>query len=342
MRMGGRGDYMAKIALFEVKASEKAYLKKRLKGHTLEFFNEPLDKKNVSKAKSADIISVFIYSVVDKAVISKLPKLKAVTTRSTGFDHIDLVECKKKKIPVCNVPYYGENTVAEHTFALILSLSRNVHKSYVRTLKDDFSIEGLQGFDLKGKTIGIIGGGHIGLHVARMAKGFGMEVLVFDMHEQNFLAEVIDFEYVQLDELLKRSHIVSFHVPYNKHTHHMINKQTLKKMKKGVILINTARGGVVDTDALLYGLKKGIVGGAGLDVIEGEELIREEHELLHKTDNPKKWKTIVRDHKIFEMDNVVFTPHNAFNSKEALNRILDVTIENIGALKTTPINVVNL
>lgn len=332
---------LSKIAFFEIKPYEKAHLKKKLKGHTLEFFSEPLDKKNVSKAKSADMISVFIYSVIDKDMISRLPKLKRIATRSTGFDHIDIRECKKQKIDVYNVPYYGENTVAEHTFALILSLSRKVHKSYMRTLKDDFSIEGLRGFDLKGKTIGIIGGGHIGLHVARMAKGFSMNILVFDINEDKFLSEVIGFDYAAMDELLKKSDIISLHVPHNKHTHHLIDKKTLKKMKKGAILINTSRGGIVDTDALLYGLEKGMIGGAGLDVIEGEELIKEEHELLHKTDNTEKWKTIVRDHKIFDMGNVVFTPHNAFNSREAVNRILDVTIENIKASGKEPANAVN-
>jgi len=330
------------VAFFELKNWEKAYLKKKLKNYSLKFFEEALSNDNVSKAKNSDIISVFIYSKINKDILKKLSKLKIITTRSTGFDHIDLKECKKRKIIICNVPYYGENTVAEHTFALILSSSRNIHKSYVRTLRDDFSIEGLTGFDLKGKTIGIIGGGHIGLHVAKMARGFGMNVLVYDINKQNFLAEVIGFSYVNLDELLKKSDIISLHVPYNKHTHHLINKNNIKKIKKGAILINTSRGGVVDTSALLYALEKKILGGAGLDVIEGEELIKEEHELLHETGNPEKWKTIVRDHKIFHMDNVVFTPHNAFNSKEALIRILDTTIENIGFYSNkNPVNVVN-
>jgi len=331
------------VAFFELKSWEKAYLKKKLKGYSLKFFEEPLSNNNVSKAKNSDIISVFIYSKINKDILKKLPKLKIITTRSTGFDHIDLKECRKRKIITCNIPYYGENTVAEHTFALILSLSRNIHKSYVRTLRDDFSIEGLTGFDLKGKTIGIIGGGHIGLHVAKMARGFGMNVLVYDINKQNFLAEVIGFNYANLDELLKKSDIISLHVPYNNHTHHLINKNNIKKIKSGAILINTSRGGVVDTGALLYALEKKILGGAGLDVIEGEELIKEEHELLYETGNPEKWKTIVRDHKILKMDNVVFTLHNAFNSKEALIRILDTTIGNIKSYSNkNPVNVVNL
>ncbi len=318
-----------RIAFFEVKNWEKAYLSKSLKSHSLKFFSEPLSAKNIGRIKDVNIVSVFIYSKISKDILKKLPKLKLIATRSTGFDHIDLNECSNRKIAVCNVPYYGENTVAEHTFALILSLSRHIHKSYVRTLRDDFSIDGLTGFDLKGKTIGIIGGGHIGLHVARMAKGFGMKVIVYDTSRQSFLAEVIGFDYVSLDGLLRESDIISLHVPYNKHTHHLINRNNIRRIKKGAILINTARGGVVDTNALLFALENKILAGAGLDVIEGEELIKEEHQLLHKTSNPEKWKTMVRKHRIFRMDNVVFTPHNAFNSKEALERILETTAQNI-------------
>jgi len=205
-----------KIAFFEVKNWEKKYLKNKLKEYSLTFYDEPLDVKNTGKAKSFDIVSVFIYSKITKEVLKKLPRLKLIATRSTGFDHIDLKECKKRQITVSNVPFYGENTVAEHTFALILSLSRNIHKAYVRNLRGDHSIEGLKGFDLKGKTLGVVGAGHIGLHVIRIAKGFGMEVLAYDVKRDNFLAEVLDFKYVSLEELLKKSDIITLHVPYNK------------------------------------------------------------------------------------------------------------------------------
>jgi D-lactate dehydrogenase len=332
---------MAKIAIFEINPWQIKYLKTKLKEHSLYFFSEPLSEENVAKAKNCDIISVFIYSDVNKNIIRKLPKLKLITTRSTGFDHIDLKECRKRMIVVSNVPYYGENTVAEHTFALMLSLSRNVHKSYVRTLKNDYSIEGLTGFDLKNKTIGIVGGGHIGLHVARMARAFGMHVRVFDIKRNEFLAEVINFKYLDLDELLKVSDIVTLHLPHNKQTHHIIDAKKIKLMKKGAILINTARGSIVDTNALLSALKNKKLGGAGLDVIEGEELIKEEHQLLHSKINPRKLKAVIRDHEILHMDNVVFTPHNAFNSQEALRRILDETIENINSfIVNNPINIV--
>jgi D-lactate dehydrogenase len=322
---------MKRITFFEVKPWEKRYLKSKLKDYKLDFFEEPLDDENILKAKHSDIISVFIHSKINKNIIKKMPKLNLILTRSTGFDHIDLVECKKRKIIVSNVPHYGENTVAEHTFALILSLSRNIHKSYIRTLKDDFSIEGLTGFDLKDKILGIIGGGRIGLHVARIARAFGMHVRVYDINKDKFMSEVVNFKYFSLNDLLKASDIISLQLPYNKHTHHIINKENMSKMKKDAILINTSRGGLIDTEALYDALKNKKLAGAGLDVIEGEELDVEEDKLIHKSTNPDIWKTLIRNHKLFKMDNVVFTPHNAFNSEEALSRILDVTIDNINA-----------
>jgi D-lactate dehydrogenase len=320
---------MAQIAFFEIKPSEIPYLEKSLKGHKLLFFDEPLSEKSLQKAKNCEVISVFIYPKIGKPELDRLPKLRLIATRSTGFDHIDLALCKKRGVAVCNVPYYGENTVAEHTFALILSLSRNIHKSYVRTLSEDYSIDGLTGFDLKDKTIGIVGGGRIGLHVARMARAFGMHVRVFDVNRNPFMAEVVNFKYLPLDELLRSSDIVSLHLPHSEKTHHLINRNSIKLMKKGAILINTARGGIVDTDALYDALKSKKLAGAGLDVIEGEEFIKEENALFGDSENPEKWREIVRDNKIFKMDNVVFTPHNAFNSQEALLRILDTTVSNI-------------
>ncbi len=328
-----------KITFFDIKPGESAYLKSKLKNHKLQFSPESISAKNIALAKDSEVLSVFIGSKVDKKLIAKMKKLKLIVTRSTGFDHIDLKECAKRKIMVCNVPYYGENTVAEHTFALILSLSRNIHKSYLRTLKDDFSIDGLSGFDLKGKTIGVVGGGNIGLHVARIARAFAMHVRVYDTCQNDFMAEVVNFKYIGLNELLKTSDIVSLHLPHNESTHHLIDRAALAKMKKGAILINTARGAVVDTDALYNALKNKKLAGAGLDVIEGEEFISEDQELLHQTANQAKWEAVVRNNKIFDMDNVVFTPHNAFNSKEALKRILDTSIDNIKSfIEGDPIN----
>ena len=331
-----------KIAFFEIKGWEKRILNKALKGHQLKYFTEPLTLKNVGNVRNCEIISVFIYSKINSDILKKLPKLKLIATRSTGFDHIDLKESQKRKITVSNVPFYGENTVAEHTFALILALSRNVHKSYVRTLRGDFTIEGLKGFDLKGKTIGVIGAGRIGLHVIKIAKGFGMEVLAYDINQNKFLAEVLDFEYVCLDELLRKSDIISLHVPATPETHHLINKENIKKIKKGAILINTARGSVVDTEALIEALDKGILAGAGLDVLEGEELIKEEKQLLYDKKKLETLKELVKDHILLAKDNVVYTPHIAFYSQEALERILATTTRNIlSFIEGAPENVVS-
>ncbi len=319
------------IAFFEIKDWERAHVRKKLKDHRLLFFAEPLTPKNAWKAKTAEIVSVFIYSKIGKEALQGLPKLKMVATRSTGFDHIDIKECKRRKVGVCNVPFYGENTVAEHTFALILALSRNVHKSYVRTLRNDFSIEGLKGFDLKGKTLGVIGAGHIGLHVIRIAKGFGMNVLAHDAKQDRFLAEVLEFRYVSLDELLRQSDIITMHVPLLPGTRHLINRKNISRIKKGALLINTSRGEIVETQALIEALDQGILGGAGLDVLEGEELIKEEKQLLHDARQGQKMKKLIQDHIVLSKDNVVFTPHIAFYSQEALERILETTVKNIAA-----------
>jgi len=318
-----------KIAFFEIKGWEKPQLKKELKNYTLEFYQEPLNSINVNKIRDFEIVSIFIYSKMDKKVLEKLPQLKLITTRSTGFDHIDLEVCYKEKITVCNVPFYGENTVAEHTFALILSLSRNIHKSYVRTLRNDFSIEGLKGFDLKGKTLGVIGTGHIGACVIKIAKGFDMNILAFDVIKNKKLAKELDFQYVNFDQLLQGSDIITLHLPYNKNTHHLINKQTIKKIKKGAILINTSRGKIVDTEALIWALEQGVLSGLGLDVLEGEKLIKEEKELLYEKKNLEVLAELVKGHILLNKDNVVFTPHIAFYSEEALIRIIETTTENI-------------
>lgn len=330
-----------KIAFFEIEDWEKDYLKKYL-GKNIYFSKEKLTERNVGKIKDCEILAVFIYSKITKKILDKLPKLKMIATMSTGFDHIDLEECKKRKIKVCNVPTYGENTVAEHTFALILSISRKIPESIEKTRRGDFRLSGLRGFDLKGRKIGIIGCGNIGKHVARIAKGFEMDILVFDVKKNPKLAKKVGFRYVSMDKLLKESDIITLHVPDNKFTHHMINDKALRKCKKGVILINTARGGLIDTKALLKALRNNTVKYAGLDVLEGECFIREEKELLH-SDFMKvcDLKTVLRSNMLLNNPNVCITPHNAFNSKEALLRILDTTIENIKRfIKKKPVNVV--
>jgi D-lactate dehydrogenase len=330
-----------RVAFFEMKNWEKNYFKRKLKDHMLKFFAETLNLENMNEIKDFDAVSVFVYSKVDAQIIASLPNLKLVATRSTGFDHIDLEACREKKITVSNVPSYGENTVAEHTFALILSLSRNICKVCTRSLRYDFTIEGLKGFDLKDKTLGVIGAGRIGLHVIRIAKGFGMNVLAYDVNQNNLLSEVLGFEYVSLEELLSKSDVITLHVPYNKFTHHLINKDRVRLMKKGAILINTARGAVVDTEALIEALNKGILAGAGLDVLEGEELIKEEKQLLYDQKKLEVLSNLVKGHILLSKENVVFTPHIAFYSQEALERILEITVQNIKTFSSeNPQNIV--
>ncbi|OLS21419.1 MAG: D-lactate dehydrogenase [Candidatus Heimdallarchaeota archaeon LC_3] len=321
-----------KIAFFEVKSWEIDYLTKLFRTEEdfdLTFTDQPLNQKNVENFTDINIASVFIYSTINKSVLKSLNNLKFIATRSTGFDHIDLTECDNKNILISNVPYYGENTIAEHTFGLILALSRNIHKSYVRTQRNDYSIEGLKGFDLQGRTLGIIGLGRIGMHVARIARGFGMKVLAYDIKQDSFFSDLINFTYTSFEEVLKLSDIVTLHVPYNKHTHHLINKNTIKLFKKGAVLINTARGGVVETESLLEALENKTLSGIGLDVIEGEEYIKEEKQLLYDSEKIDIWKKIIQDHILLKKDNVVFTPHIAFYSQEALERILQTTKDNI-------------
>lgn len=318
-----------KVTFFETKGWEKTHLKNKLKDHALTFFADTISNVAISKYKSTEVLAVFINSTVDKKIIESLPKLKLIITMSTGFDHVDVKTAKKRGIPVCSVPFYGENTVAEHALALMLSLSRNIHKAYVRTTREDYAIDGLMGFDLKGKTLGIIGGGHIGMHVSRMAKAFGMKVLVFDLFHDNFKSEIVGFEYASLDEIYRKSDVISLHVPYNEHTHHMINKDVFSKMKKGMLLINTARGGIIDTESLIWALDKKIVAGVGLDVLENEQDVAEEKQLLHDPEQPERYKQLVLNHVLLKRDNVVYTPHIAFYSKEALIRILDTSVGNI-------------
>jgi D-lactate dehydrogenase len=319
-----------KIAFFEVEDWQKDYLKEKLLGNELSFFAEPLSLDNINSVMGCQIISPFIYSQINKEILQKLPDLKMIATRSTGFDHIDIVATRENRVAVFNVPFYGENTVAEHTFSLILALSRKLVASVERARTGDFTLNGLRGFDLKEKTLGIVGLGHIGLHVARIAKGFEMNILAYDLKEDKKLAKKIGFEYVDLKDLLAKSDIITLHVPDNKETHHLINSENINLIKKGAYLINTSRGGLVETQALLKALSDGTLAGAGLDVLEEECFIKEEVQLLSK-EFPKTCdlKTALQNHILLQQKNVIITPHNAFNSNEALMRILDTTIENV-------------
>ena len=333
-----------KITFFETFKAEQAILADSLQGLQPVFYEEKLTIDNIDAAKDADIISIFINSEIDQGIIDALPNLKCIVTRSTGFDHIDLNACQKRNITVSNVPAYGSETVAEFAFALILSLSRKIidahHELHEET---SFGLAGLGGFDLKGKTLGVIGTGKIGKNAIRIAKGFEMNVLAYDMYPDTASATSMNFEYKTLPELLAASDIVTIHAPYNTGTYHLINKDNIKLFKKGAYLINTARGEIVETEALLYGLQEKILAGAGLDVLEGERALKEERALLgsEHADRIKDFKTMVEDHVLINMPNVLVTPHIAFYSEEAEEEILKTTAEDIQSfIAGMPINIV--
>lgn len=334
-----------KIVFLEIQERDKEYIKTSFPSENIVFINKNIGELTDDEWKGiydADILSVFIYSIIDKNTLDKFSNLKFITTRSTGFDHIDIFSAKNKGIGISNVPTYGENTVAEHTFALILSLSRHIPESIERTQKGKFNLDGLEGFDLKGKTIGIIGTGNIGYHVARIAFGFEMNIIATSRTEKEDLKSEFNLKYLPLNELLEQSDIITLHVPDLPETHHLINSSNIEKIKKGSILINTSRGGLIETAALVKALDSNILSGAGLDVLEEETLIKEEMQLLAKEFKPAEMLTALENHNLISRSNVIVTPHNAFNSKEALQRILDVTVENIKKyISSEPGNLIN-
>jgi len=338
-----------KAVFFNLEAWAEEYIKSNqalaAAGVEVGFVNGIIDRNHLAADTNFDILGTFVDSVADTAVISALPNLKHIATLSTGYDHIDLSTCAARGITVSYVPTYGENTVAEYAFGLMLALSRKICEAKERVkMEGSFRLDGLRGFDLMGKTLGVLGTGHIGQHVIRMAKGFGMKVVAFDAFPSTTLPVELGFEYKPLADVLAQSDIVTVHVPYLPSTHHLINKDNISLMKPGAYLVNTARGAVVDTDALVMALKNGKLGGAGLDVLEEEGMIKDELNFLAQTAIPENdLKTVLEDHALIDMPNVIITPHNAFNTKEAFMRILDTTIGNIvGFANGVPTNLVKI
>ena len=319
------------ITAFEIDSFEKEYLVQNIPTEfEINYIEESITLDLAKQYSDSEYLIVFVYSQITPEIIDTMTNLKAIFTMSTGFDHIDVNYCKSKNISVHNVPFYGENTVAEHTFALILALSRRLYESLKRTANLDFSPDGLLGFDLKGKTLGIIGMGRIGYHTAKIAKGFDMKIKAFDAFPKEELAKELGFEYVSFDELLNSSDIISLHTNYNPETHHIINKDSIQKVKKGAYIINTARGGLIDTDALIWALENNVIAGAGLDVLEEECYIKEEKILLSNSFKGNcDLHTVLQGHYLIKDPRVLVTPHNGFNSIEANVRILEATVTNI-------------
>ncbi len=276
-------------------------------------FEEPLSEENIIKnCHDAEILCTFINSKITPEVINSLPNLKLIVTRSVGYDHINLKAAHNKGITVVNVPDYGAHVISEFVFALLLSGLRNIDKGDKRVEDSKiFSPTGLKGFALKGKTLGIVGTGKIGRNVARIASmGFLMKVIAYDPYPSKEMAEENHFSYVDLDSIWKESDIITMHCPLLPETKHIINEESISLMKNGVIIVNTSRGGIIDTKALVSGIKSKKVSHAFLDVLEHENNIDIDEELI-------------------KLPNVITTPHIAFYADDSMERMYDSAIESI-------------
>ena len=333
-----------KIVFVETEDDEQEFFAKSLAGHDVEFVDEIGDVP-----ADAEIVSVFVNSPVGAEFLRRHPKLKLVTSRSSSCDHLDGKAAARRKVVLARVPDYGAATVAEHTFALILGVTRRLRHCVETKNRGRGSLERLRGRELRGKILGVVGTGQVGRMVITIGKAFGMECVAFDSQPYSRLAKRIGFRYVTLDRLLRVSDVITLHIPLNKRTRHMLNKRRLTRCKPGFILINTARGALVDIDALLAGLKSGQVGGVGLDVLEDEAAFRADTsriigaqivQKIHAISTPggdpfrrqerlRELEGIMRNRQLLSHENVFFTPHVGFNSVEAIERINIGTVQNI-------------
>jgi len=323
---------MVKLAFFDVDETEQAVLSRAFAGEKtfeLSFHQKSLDTHSALIAKDVDGIGIFIQSRITKEVLDLLPEVKVIDTMSTGFDHIDLETCKARNITVCNVPSYGDNTVAEYAFGLIIALARKFKPTIEQVGRGFFSRTGLMGIDLKGKTLGVVGTGNIGSHMARFGWAFGMKVIAYDVKPNEEIIDRYDVTFVSLEELLQQADIISLHIPYNPSTHHLINAERLRLFKPTALLVNTSRGQVVDTTAVAAALREGRVGGVALDTFEGEEVWLEEEFLKRDDLAAITLREAMESFSIMRSERAIITPHNAFNTKEALERILLTSAENI-------------
>lgn len=287
---------------------------------------EPLSLKALDPAM--EILGVFVDATVDKTVFDKLPRLKLIVTFATGVDHIDLGEAKRRGVTVCNVPTYGEETVAEHALMFILALSKNLFQAVKRVKEGVYDYHGLRGFDIEGKTIGLLGTGRIGSRLAKLLSGFDVEILAYDVVQNEAIKKDFGVRYVTKNILLGKSDIISLHLPLLPKTKYIINKQAITRMKPGVYIVNTARGGLIESSALVWGLESGIVAGAGLDVLEDENLL-EDPLFLCTACSQRQTATTLMNNILIDHPRVIITPHTAFNTIEAVQRILRTTAENI-------------
>lgn len=304
----------------------------------------PIDAAIVDSYADADIISGFAGCDFSAAILSRLPKLRFIAIRATGFDSVDLDYCRAHGIKVSNVPVYGDSTVAEHAFGLLLALSRWTVPCVEATRRGDFAYTPARGFELRGKIFGAIGTGHIGRRAIEMAHGFGMTVIAYDAYQATELRDTPNFRYAPLDEVLAQADIISLHVPATPETDGMIGEAQFALVKRGAVLINTARGQVVDNAALIRALERGHLAAAGLDVLPDESLLRHPATLFapDAAASPPVMRDVLAARVLASMPNVIVTPHNAYNTAEAFRRITDTTAANIQAFVAgQPINLVD-
>lgn len=312
-----------KIDFFSAKPYEIKYFKDISAEHQINFITSPLSATTAHAVKGVDAVCVFVNDNLDKECIETLTKngVKFIALRSAGFNHVDLKACQDNNLKVVRVPEYSPHGVAEHAMALLLTLNRKTHRAYNRVREGNFSLTGLEGFDLYNKKVGIIGLGKIGKAFCDICNGFGMQVYAYDPCVESYKNTKI----TKLDSLLKNVDIISLHCPLNKHTQHIINDKSIDMMKIGVYIINTGRGALIDTKALIKGLKSGKIGAVGLDVYEQESsLFFSDHSLA-----------IIQDDKLMRLltfPNVLITSHQSFLTKEALQEIAKVTINNLECL----------
>lgn len=332
-----------RIAFFQCEGWEESVVRENFPDDEVVFSPGALNDDSLPPPADYDAISIFVGSRITATTLAAFPRLKFITTRSTGFDHIDLNACRARGVAIAYVPGYGDNTVAEFAFGLLLSLTRKIYQGIDQVKEQgSFSLEGLRGTDIKGKTIGIIGTGRIGKEMIAIAKGFGMNVLAYDMFPDAAISSSLGFKYVSLAELLGNSDVISLHCPLTKETWHLLNMTTMAQVKKGAYLVNTARGGIVETKALLMAIHDGTLAGAAMDVFEEENETENEFGFMRSdTATREALTTVLENDILMKMPNVLMTPHNAFNSKEALARILQTTIDNIkGFISGKPVNLV--
>lgn len=321
---------MANIHIYDINENEKEILERGLMGHTVSFYAHPISLDTVSS--DADIISIFVSSTVTIDMLDKMPQLKLIACRSAGYNNVPVYEAEKRNINVVVVPSYGEHTVAEFAFALLLGLTRKVHDS-VKTVKENICLDplALRGMDLFGKKLGVIGTGKIGKRMISIARGFGMDVIAYDSYESKQDAHALGFMYVTKEDLFRQSDVISLHAPLTPDTQHILNEKAFTLMKDGVYIINTARGELIDTHALLVALNTNKIAGIGLDVVEGEELVKEKCKIVsgYGQETTKLLEESFYISSLLKDERVLLTPHVAYNTKEAVSRIMETTVQNI-------------